>query len=146
MADQPMLDLATTAIAPPIDSPAPAAERTHCECGAPFRFDPTIEGETCGGLYRVGWLVCTAPGCARTSVSKRGHGGGSWKIAASGRSIDAGDIRLRAEGGKKGDAIDPTGVMQRIARLPDLEAALRKIARGDGDAAAIARAALEVGP
>lgn len=116
---------------------APMTDPTHCSCGALFIFDPLLEGETCGGLRRIGWLTCSAS-CGQTCVSKRGTTAGAWKLAASGRSIDVGGSRLRAEGG------DAAAVLARIVRLPELEAALRQIARGEGDAAAIARAALGV--
>jgi len=122
----------------PRPKPEPIPERTHCECGGPFRFDPLIEGETCGGLHRIGWLICDA--CGETSVTKRGVTAGGFKLAGGGRSLDADGFRVRAEGDG-----DPSRLMARLARLPDLEAALRQVAhRAGGDAAirALALAAL----
>lgn len=109
-------------------------------CGGAYSFDPTIEGVTVGGNNLVGWLVCDR--CGGICITRRGLPGGTWKLAASGVSIDAGGVRLRAEGGAI--ARDYTvALMARIARVPALEAALRAIARGEGDPVAIARAALE---
>lgn len=105
-------------------------------CGGAYAFDPLIEAYTVGGNHLIGWLVCDR--CGGTCITRRARPGGAWRLATSGRSIDAGGIRLRAEGG------DAAAVMARIARLPDLEAALRSIARGDADPVAIARAALGV--
>ena len=124
---------------PDIAATAPRFKRepepTNCpDCGGLYVFDPLVEGETCGGLYRVGWLVCA--GCGRTCVTRRGFVGGPFKVAKSGRSVDADGFRLRADG--QGD---PTALMARIARLPDLEAALRAIAR-DTTEPAIKAAAL----
>lgn len=119
---------------------APEAEDTTCivaGCGGAYAFDPLLEGETVGGNRLIGWLVCDR--CGGTCITRRAVAGGAWRLATSGRSIDAGGIRLRAEGG------DAAAIMARIARLPDLEAALRRIARGEADPAALARAALEVG-
>jgi hypothetical protein len=114
------------------------ADETHCGCGGALAFDPLREGVTLGGLHLVGALVCGT--CGSELLSRLSRPGGGWKLATSGRSIDAGGIRLRAEGA---GGFDTPAVMARIARLPDLEAALRKIARGEGDAVAVAMAALE---
>lgn len=119
-----------------------AAEPTTCEadgCGGALTFDPTIEGTTCGGNHLAGWLACDR--CGGIFITLRATPSASWKVTGSGRAIDVGGgCRLRADGG--GAAVP--AVMARIARLPDLERALRAIARGDADPAAIARAALGV--
>ena len=136
----PIVDDLDNAQEPTAPSTHPAlVDPTTCTCGAPFRFDPLLEGETVGHLHRIGWLICDA--CKATCVSKRGHCGGAWRVATSGRSITVGGGKLRYEGG--GDQSVVAGLMGRIGRLPELEAALRSIARGDGDAVAVARAALE---
>ena len=113
-------------------------EATHCDCGGAYAFDATLEGETCGGVQRAGWLVCSS--CGATCVTRRGCEVGGWTISSSGVSINVPGGRLRMEG----RGADNAAVMRRIARLPDLEAALRAIARGDADPVAIARGALEV--
>lgn len=110
------------------------ADDTACHCGGTLVFDPTVEGETLGGLHVAGGNRCTR--CKAQTLSKRSVPSGGWKLATSGRSLDAGGVRLRADG-------DGTAVMARIVRLPDLEAALRAIARGDADPMEIARKALE---
>lgn len=120
-----------------------AAEPTVCEadgCGGALTFDAAIEGTTCGGNHLAGWLVCDR--CRGIFLTLRATPAASWKVTGSGRAIDVGGgCRLRADGG---GAATPA-VMARIARLPDLERALRTIARGEGDAVELARAALGVG-
>ena len=109
-----------------------------CECGGALAFDATVEGETVGGLHLIGWDVCTE--CRKAWLSRRGvPGGGKWAVASSGRSVVADSVKLRAEAGQG----DPRRLLERIARLPSLEAALREIARGAADPAAVARRALE---
>lgn len=125
--DEPALNLAPSATD---REPDPIA----CECGGALVFDPLREGDTVGGLHLIGALVCQR--CPKATISRHSRPAGAWKLATSGRSIDADGIRLRAEGG------DATAVMARIAKLPDLERALRAIARGDFDPTSIARAAL----
>ena len=129
-------------VLPEVAIPDRAAEPTLCDCGHPWRFDPTLEGETCGGLMRAGWLVCD--GCKDTRVTRRGRTVGKFKLAKSGRSLDADGFRLRAEG--EGD---PSELMTRLARLPELETLARMVARmearsgADERLVAAARAALE---
>jgi hypothetical protein len=97
-----------------------------------------LEGETCGGLHLIGWLLCDA--CGETSVSKRGVPADVFQLAGSGRSLDACGFRVRAEG-----TGNPAALMARLARVPALEAALRQIAhRAGGDTAirSLAMAAL----
>lgn len=111
-----------------------------CECGGALVFDPTIEGETVGGLHMIGWDVCAT--CRKAWISRRGvPGGGKWAVASSGRSLVADGVKLRAEAGQG----DPRKLLERIARLPDIEAALREIARGAADPAEVARRALSEG-
>lgn len=112
-------------------------ERETCECGGALVFDPTVEGTTCGGLDLIGWDVCAS--CGIILISRRGvTGGGQWSVAPSGRSIVTDGVKLRAEAGQG----DTRRLLERIARLPDLEAALREIARGSADPVAVARRAL----
>jgi hypothetical protein len=103
-------------------------------------FDPLLEGETVGGLHIVGWMRCT--GCGKGwHAGRRGIvGGGKWRVTSSGRSVDADGVRLRAE---TSEGVDVARLMRRLARLPELEAALREIARGCADPAAVARAVIE---
>lgn len=117
----------------PRTAPPPAKEPEACECGAAWRYDALREGETCGGVWRVGWLVCDV--CGATCVSRRGSIREPWRLASSGRSVDAGECRLRADG-EAGD------VMRRIVRLPELEALARAVARGEQVSPERARAAL----
>lgn len=116
-------------------------DETTCGCGGALVFDPTIEGKTCGGNHLIGWNVCDK--CRRITVSKRGApGGGAWSVSPSGRSMVADGVKIRLEAGKwKGDH---RRLLERIARLPDLESALREIARGAADPVAVARRALEL--
>lgn len=112
-------------------------ERENCECGGALVFDPTIEGKTCGGLDLIGWDVCAS--CGLILISRRAvTGGGKWAVAPSGRSMVADGVKLRAEAGQG----EQSRLLERIARLPDLEAALREIARGAADPVAVARRAL----
>lgn len=112
-------------------------ERETCECGGALVFDPTIEGTTCGGLDLIGWDVCAL--CGLTLISRRAvTGGGQWSVAPSGRSMVADGTKLRAEPGSG----DTRRLLERIARLPDLEAALREIARGAESPREIARGAI----
>lgn len=119
---------------------------TNCpECGGTLRFDPLLEGETVGGLARAGWLVCVGEdgvnhGCGKAWLSRRGVSAEAWRLAKGGRSIDAGGTRIRCEAAPNAERL-----MARIARLPELERALRAIAAGAPDPAAVANAALEVG-
>lgn len=114
------------------------ADETACDCGGTLVFDATIEGDTVGGIRRAGWLRCDQ--CGEITISRRGASADAWKLTSSGRSVDADGCRLRADGG------DPGPVMVRVARVPALEAALRRIARGEAEPAEIARLALEVTP
>lgn len=115
--------------------------RTRCPAdGAPTTFDPELVGDTCGGLTLRGWDRCGH--CGGIWVSRRGvpwrggvGGDGRWRIASSGRSLDADGTRLRAEG-RKTDGV--ATLMARIARLPAFEIALEQIASGKLDGAAAA--------
>ncbi len=113
---------------------AGAVERCPTD-GSILVFAAAVTGKTCGGLMLRGWNHC--PLCDGYWLTRRGvphHGGddeGRWKVASSGRSLDVGGIRLRAEGGRGNKSGNVAGLMQRIARLPGLEAALLAIANGD---------------
>jgi hypothetical protein len=120
------------------------ADPTSCyDCGGPLTFDPAWEGETVGGVKLAGALRClgaegNTEGCGMSWLSRRAVTSESWKLAKGGRSVDAGGTRIRCEAGA-----DAERLMARVARLPELERALRVIAAGAADAAAVARAALE---
>jgi hypothetical protein len=128
-------------------------ERERCpNDGAPLRFDSSIVGQTVGGLRLRGWMHCDH--CGASWVTRRGvpdAGGGTsdgrWRVANGGASLDAGGIRLRAEG--RGNRDEVVTTMARIARMPVLEAALEELASGTATSLerviAIARAALEAG-
>lgn len=112
-----------------------------CDCGGDFVFEPTATGTTCGGLDVTGADVCQ--GCGTLMLSEASHSTAEperWTLATSGRSLDAGGSRLRAEAGP-----DVARLMRRIVRLPDLERALRAIAAGAADPRQIAANALAVG-
>jgi hypothetical protein len=103
------------------------------DCGQVPTFDPLAEGITCGGVAVAGAMVCDCgPAVCRQSVAS-----GPWSLAKSGRSVDADGTRIRCEA-----APNAAALMARVARLPELERALRAIAAGAPDAAAVARAAL----
>lgn len=124
---------------------ADASERCPAD-GGPLTFDAELVGETCGNLRRRGWNRCAH--CGGVWVTRRGASddgrGKAWRIATSGVSLDAGGVRLRAEG--KGSRDGTAALMARIARLPELEEALHLIADGmnRGDAIALARRMLAI--
>lgn len=112
-----------------------------CDCGGDVVFEPTATGTTCGGLDVTGADVCQV--CGTIMLSKASHATAEperWTLATSGRSIDAGGSRLRAEAGP-----DVARLMKRILRLPDLERALRAIAAGAADPRQLATDALADG-
>lgn len=107
-------------------------------CGGALKFDPLLEGETVGGLVLVGWMVCST--CGKEWHARRlAKTADSWRLVSSGRSVDADGTRIRAESGG-----DVKRTMARIARVPDLERALRQIASGCADPAKVAALALGV--
>jgi uncharacterized membrane protein len=110
-----------------------------CDCGADLRFDAEASGTSCGGLELRGALVCVA-GCGRLYIAPGSVPADSaaWKLAKGGRSVDTGRMRLRVEG--RGAEVED--VLARVARLPELERALKRIAAGEGPAAEIAAAVL----
>jgi hypothetical protein len=105
-------------------------------CGAQLRPDIAVIATTQGGLELQGWLVCTFAPCGLAHLASFGRPVERWKVSRGGRSVDTGSTRIRFE-----DA--GPGLVERVARLPDLERALRTIAAGAADPAAVARAALE---
>jgi uncharacterized membrane protein len=115
--------------------------RTACDCGAAVTFDADHEATTCGGLAVRGGYVCAA-GCGRSYMAPGTVAAESstWSLAKGGRSVDTGRVRLRPEG--RGDV---ERLMGRVVRLPELERALKRIAAGEPDPAAIAAAALDLG-
>jgi len=121
--------------------------------GAPLRFMPELVGDTCGGLTLRGWNQCDH--CGGVWLTRKGvpwSGGradGRWRLAAGGRSLDAGQHRLRVDHKNKvrkaqGDERDEiVTLMARISRMPAFEAALEKIANGELDADAMRKLAAE---
>lgn len=111
--------------------------------GAPLTFDPSIVGETVGNLRLRGWNRCDH--CGGVWLTRRGvpdsggRGDGRWRLAAGGRSLDAGGVRLRAEKG----AADLATLMARISRMPAFESALERIASGELDADAMRQLAAD---
>lgn len=110
-----------------------------CQCGGELRFDPSVIGNTCGGLTLRGWDVCVACGEMWLN-SDRAEPAEDWTLAKGGRSVNVGPFRLRCEAST---GLDVERLMARVVRLPELERALARIAAGEGDAAAIARESLE---
>jgi hypothetical protein len=91
-----------------------------CPCGQPLAFDPAYRGTTVAGLDLVGAMVCAACGHAelRKGLSREAEAV-DWSLAKSGRSINAGGLRIRVDG--QGDV---AGLMARIVQLPALEVEL----------------------
>lgn len=110
----------------------------QCTCGGELRFDPTRRGTTVGQREVEGGLVCTT--CDRSYVCKASRPVEHWKLSPGGRSVDTGHTRVRAEAGH-----GVPELMTRIARVPDMERALRLIAAGAADAPRLAAAALAGG-
>lgn len=81
-----------------------------------MQWDPAYRGRTCGGLDVVGMLSC----CSHRFVCywTRAAESVDWTLAKGGRSINAGGVRLRADGGL-GAAVED--VMARLVKLPQLE-------------------------
>lgn len=91
--------------------------------GAPLTFDPELVGMTCGGLALKGWNRCAH--CGGTWVTRRAVPAvDMWRLASSGRSLDAGPIRLRAEAKSGGNVPE---LMTRIMALPALEDIARRL-------------------
>lgn len=125
----------------PVCSDAPTTARACPSCGAALVWDADKVGETCGGLELRGWWRCDPCGgwWLATNAERRelvAGAGEAWVLTRGGRSVDAGGVRLRAEGG------DAVALMRRVVVLPELEAALARIAAGESDAQALARRAL----
>lgn len=116
-------------------APGEVQEYVTEHCGSPTRWDPDATGITCGGLALRGWLVCDVCDGAWIGPGSEPDAEADWRVASSGLSVEAGSVRVRIEG-KRPD------LAERIARLPDLERALRRIAAGAADAVAIAEEAL----
>lgn len=91
----------------------------RCECGTLLTFNPEMRGTTCGGLDLVGWMRCeTCQGPWLLCNRSKPAAAIDWRIAKGGRSVTAGPIKVRAE---KGDNDEIAAVMERIARVPELE-------------------------
>jgi hypothetical protein len=91
-------------------------------CGAVMAWDPARTGTTCGGLEIAGALVC----CGNVMVSYLSKPADAirWSLAKGGRSLNAGGIRVRAEG-RAGD--DVGALMARLLRLPELEIEVERL-------------------
>lgn len=90
-------------------------------CEQPMLVDTTATGVTQGGLDVVGAMVCSVCGSRmiRKGLTREADASARWSVAGSGRSINCGGIRLRAEG-RSGDGVPE--LMQRLVKLPELEA------------------------
>lgn len=95
-------------------------------CGGALAWDPLVEGVTQGGGQ--------AYLCRRSTPRE------CWRLSSGGLSVDAGITRIRAEASSSDftesgrDKI--RALMARVARLPELEEALRRIASVTDDAQA----------
>lgn len=99
------------------------------EDGHPVTFDPSIVGESVGGLALRGWNRCNACGgiwISRQAKPEEAKSEG-WRVASSGVSLDAGAYRVRIEAGQHSRA-GAMALIKRIARVPELEAVLATIA------------------
>lgn len=97
-----------------------------CECGAPCVWNPHKVGVTQGGLTVRGWWECSKKcGHAYLSRASRECESASWKLSTVKGSVETGNFRIRAEGKGAGKA----DLLERIARLPDIEAELRGVLR-----------------
>lgn len=104
--------------------------RSAC-CRAPFRFDASVVGMTCGGLWLRGWNACTK--CGLYTISKRGKACESptWVLSPGGRSVDISTGRIRARFYiETSERLDVVGIMTRIAKLPELERELAALKKG----------------
>jgi ribA/ribD-fused uncharacterized protein len=113
-------------------------------CNELTTWDENSVGTTCGGLEVIGAYVCGV--CGTSFLGKASHPTDPnesevWKMNKGGRSVDIGQVRLRAESTRSD--VDIPSLMTRIARLPRLEQALRTIAAGARDSAGVARRALD---
>lgn len=106
-------------------------------CGQPLRFDADRIGETCGGLELQGWMTCDVCGGGYLDPLKRGKPtsgkrgkteatSSQWAVASSGRSMTCGSVKLRAESGA-GDSAAIRELLERIAKLPELEAEVARL-------------------
>lgn len=101
-------------------------------CDQLLRFDPRARGLTVGGLALIGWNLCDVcgKGYLAKGFSRVDDGSsGAWQLAKGGRSLTAGSIKLRAEGGAP--ARDVAALMARIVKLPDMEATIERLADSD---------------
>lgn len=107
-------------------------------CGGALAWDPLVEGVTQGGLALVGGLRC--PSCGQSYLCRRSTPRESWRLSSGGFSVETGITRIRAEASSSDftesgrDKI--RALMARVARLPELEEVLRRIASITDDAQA----------
>lgn len=99
-------------------------------CHEPMRWDADRRATTLGGLDLIGALVC----CDILRIPKlsrpaSGETGDAWTLAKGGRSLNAGGIRIRAEGRVSGETV---ALMERLARLPELEREVEELRRMRG--------------
>lgn len=100
-----------------------AAPRFCPDCSAMLKFDPTIVGDTVGGLTLRGWDVCMSVLCGKAWLSERAiPAAGEWKLASGGRSVETGQGRIRVDGGT-----DVETLMARILKLPELELEIARL-------------------
>jgi hypothetical protein len=83
-----------------------------------MHWDDEARGTTCGGLDVVGAYVCDRCGLRMLGPGTHECESSTWRLANSGRSVDAGAVRIRAEG-TNAEVI--ANVMARIVRLPEIE-------------------------
>jgi hypothetical protein len=89
-------------------------------------FDASARGTTCGGLAIAGAAVCASCGIARVCKRSRPASDVDWKLSKGGRSVDAGEFRVRVEARPGGDG-DVAALMARIVRLPELELEVERL-------------------
>jgi hypothetical protein len=107
-------------------------EEAYTCCSQPMTWDAARRGFTCGGLELQGWMVCQVCDSAMLVSASAGlpersrvaEQTGSWLVAKGGRSMTAGGIKLRAD---KADSADVMALMERIAKLPELEAEVERL-------------------
>lgn len=98
-----------------------------CSCGLRKVFRPDVRGETVGGHQLVGWRQCPNPTClgeVEICYLSQSADAVNWKLATGGRSLTAGGMKVRAEGGEA-DAV--VALMARIVRVPELEAQVAQL-------------------
>lgn len=96
-------------------------KRPRC-CGRLTTWDSEATGTTCGGLEIRGAWWCRV--CLKQFLGSASVPNERWSVVKGGRSIETGIGRIRVEGGPQAET---DALIQRIARLPELEALERRI-------------------